>query len=195
LPRALSSQVGAQGGAKVDSQYTPLLPFAGLLAGGKTTAPALVNILSTLLDAKVRLSSGVGAFIPLDASVQARLVSSPGQAPMAGLPQRLGDKVSLGGRIWNQSYAIELEIGPVNWETANSWVPGNEAYAKFVDLLLYTTNGQWQLDTVIKVDNSTIPISRLNQTTRLGFNSWLKTQEGGEAISLTRRTIKPSHFH
>jgi type VI secretion system protein ImpH len=195
LPRKADRQVGSLGGDKVDSQYSALLPFAGLLAGGKVTVPALVNILSTLLNTKVSISSGVGAFIPLDPSVQARLASTPKKIYAANLPQRLGEKRSLGGRIWNQSYAIEIEIGPVDWETANSWVPGNDAYAKLVDLLLYTTNGQWQLETVIKVHNSTIPVSRLDCKTRLGFNSWIKTTEGNEAISSTRRTIKPTHFH
>ncbi|MEM7358188.1 MAG: type VI secretion system baseplate subunit TssG [Pseudomonadota bacterium] len=178
-------------GTRADCPHAPLLPFAGLLAGGKITAPGLVNILSTLLNTSVRIKSLQGAFVRLDPSVQARFPTAKANSK----PQRLGDKVSLGGRVWNQAHGISLEIGPVNWQTANDWMPGNEKYQKLEELLLYTTNGQWQLNTAIKVEEDTIPNSQMSGGIRLGWNSWLKTRDGDQDVSLTHRTIKPNHFH
>lgn len=182
-------------GKRETLRHAPLLPFAGLLAGGKISPAALVNILSALLDTEVRVSLLKGAFVNLEPSLQARLASASGMSTQSNRQYRLGEKISVGGRIWNQSHGIELELGPVHWDTANDWMPGTEAYAKLVDLLLYTTNGQWQLETKIKVREDSIPVSRLNRSKRLGYNTWLKTVEGEDAVRYTRRAIKPSHFH
>lgn len=180
-----------------DHQHTHLLPFTGLLAGGKVSTPALTNILSTLLNADVKVSTLKGAFVRLAPDVQARLTSKKRAIGQRKAGQRLGEKNALGGRVWNQTHGIDLEIGPVDWRTANEWVPGSAEYRTLVDLLLYTTNGQWQLRAALLVREETIPISQLNHETRLGFNSWLKTtsDDGGERIRVTRRTIEPSHFH
>ena len=180
-------------------QYKLLLPFAGLLIGGKTSAASVSNILSTLLNTSVKINSMQGAFITVDKAHQARLSSG---LSSSSLPQRLGDSVALGSRVWDQQNAIEIEIGPVDYQIANGWIPGEEEYDQLVDLLRYTTNAQWVLHTVIDVQESSIPKSFFSNEMRLGFNSWIKTNHSNEHIDTknsvtkkTRRKINPTHLH
>ena len=180
-------------------RYIPLLPFAGLLAGGRASAASVSNILTILLNAPIKISSMRGAFIKLDSAYQAKLTAKPNGTDVV---QRLGDNVALGKRVWDQQNAIEIDIGPVDYQVAQTWIPGATDYSRLVDLLRYTTNGQWVLHAVINVRESTIPASQFSNGMRLGFNSWLKTSDqqgelGGDGTNLkqTRRTINPIHIH
>lgn len=184
-----------------EARFAPLLPFAGLLAGGRASAASVDQILSTLLRAPVKIRSMQGAFVPLDKAYHARLAMAPGSSE-SGLemnlkPQRLGDKVALGKRVWDQQNAIEIEIGPVDYATAESWMPGEADYDRLVELLRYTTNGQWVLHTIIDVREPSIPESKFSNGPRLGLNSWLKTAGGvqEDTLKTTRRTINPTPLH
>ncbi|GHA20998.1 hypothetical protein GCM10008090_33670 [Arenicella chitinivorans] len=179
-----------------DTIARTLLPFAGLIAGGKTSAAAVANILSVTLGTSVRFGTTLGGFMPLDRRYRAVLATHKKGNQPATTP-RLGDAIAIGRRSWNTHQVVNLSIGPLDYQQAETWLPGTDTYSLFETLIRFSTNGQWAVRAELQVNENSIPATRFKNNLRLGFNSWLKSkpnqsQSDQQPLRVTARIIHPT---
>ncbi len=181
-------------GRSIDLKHKVLLPFAGLLAGGRSSAASVSNVLTVLLSTPVEINTQRGSFTRLDQRYQARLASFSSRE--AGhTPPKLGDPVALGSRVWDQQSGLQIGIFGIDYDTSEKWLPYTDEFKQLAELLRYTSDGKSTIELVINVKNETIPRSSFANGLRLGFNSWLKTEAaltGGGGFKQTKRTVHPT---
>ena len=180
--------------------------FSGLLAGDRVSVPRIEGVVAAHLEAPVKVQSFGGAFVPVDEDHRTVLSQSP--TPL----NTLGSARIIGTQVWRQDYAIRLDVGPVDYETAVELQPGNERYKLLEDLLLHVTDSRWVIDLDLLVRKSTIPKSGVSNSRlngigsgpglSVGYNAWIKSGDWIETgdpdkpdIRRTRRVIKPFSVH
>lgn len=136
-----------------------LLRYAGLLAGAQRSMAGLQAMLGDALGAPVRGAQAPGRWLPLEARFRTAL-----GGPL-GRNHALGVDTVLGGRAWDASGAIVLEIGPLDLAQFRALLPGGEKY----ELLVFMTSFylREELDVEVKLTLSA-PAAEVREAARLG---------------------------
>lgn len=145
-----------------------LLKYGGVFWTRTRSCHGLGTILSDYFSIPVKSQDLEGGWTPLPKDSQTILT-----------PQNqntvLGETATLGRRTWDQTRFVRLRLGPLTWGQFQSFLPGGAAFKPFQDLTFFYLNYQHvRFHYVIKA--SEIKPSTLGSTSRLGFDSFLKTR-------------------
>ena len=173
------------------TQRTPRLPgldhillaCVGLLNQRPVSAHAIERTLAHALGTPVRLTPFIGRWVKLDDD-QATVLGPLGRNSVLG-----GDAV-LGRRVWDQSAAIRLDLGPMTLRQMVPLLPGSKRHALLREILGFTLGGQIEAEIKMVLPPKQVPLSRLWATAparmpRLGWTSWLTTRsrtQPGEVV-------------
>lgn len=183
-----------------------LLPLAGLLGQRPLSGHAIERALTATFGLPARVRPFRGGWLRIPADGQTRI-------GRRGREQLLGRTATLGGRAWDQSAGIVLELGPVPYAIAEGLLPrSGQIRSRMRALLAFLVEDDLDVALHLRVDAATIPLGRLpdrglrlgrarlvdaqvrtprRATMRLGLTSWLERRPaaGGEvAIRCTLAT-------
>lgn len=152
----------------------PLLACAGLLNQRPVSAHAIERTLSYALAMPVKVVPFVGRWLNLDDDQITVL------GPL-GRNLALGRDAVVGRRVWDQSAAIRLELGPMPLRQMVPLLPGSKRHALLREILNFTLGGQVEAEIKMLLPKQQVPVSRLWAKTparlpRLGWTSWLTTR-------------------
>lgn len=159
--------------SRVPVQPRVLLRYAGMLAGGQRSMAGLQTMLSDALGAPVHGAQGPGRWLPLEERFQTAL------GGRLGRNHALGMDTVLGGRAWDASGAIVLQIGPLDMLQFRALQPGGAKY----ELLAFMTRFYLREDLDVEVtltlyaaDKEVREVARLGgdgSGARLARTAWL----------------------
>ena len=94
--------------------------------------------------------------------------------------KKLGIDLTIGEEVYDLSGAFSISIGPLDWETYLTFQPDGERFAQTRSLVeLYNTD-PLSFTIEMKLHEGEVPEMRLSsddQAGRLGFTSWVRTDE------------------
>lgn len=160
-----------------------LLACAGLINQRPVSAHAIERMLSYALGMPVKVVPFVGRWLSLDDD-QTTVLGPLGRNMVLG-----GDAV-IGRRVWDQSAAIRLELGPMTLRQMVPLLPGSKRHALLREMLNFALGGQIESEIKMILPHKQVPVSRLWSKTparlpRLGWTSWLTTKprkDPGEVV-------------
>lgn len=177
--------------AKQDARLPELdraLPAcAGILNLRPASAHAIEQITTYIFAVHAKVVPFAGRWLVLDGDQTTAL------GPL-GRNQKLGMAV-VGRRVWDQSAAIRLKLGPMAFRQMLEFLPGSKCHTQLQELLRFVLDGLIEIDIEITLPAGQVPQSRLltaqpSRTPRLGWTSWLTTRPrtAPGAIQLHLRT-------
>lgn len=160
-----------------------LLACAGLLNQRPVSAHAIERTLTYALGTPVKVVPFVGRWLRLDDN-QTTVLGPLGRNAV------LGDGAVAGRRVWDQSAAIRLDLGPMTLRQMLPLLPGSKRHTLLKEMLGFTLGGQIEAEIRMVLPPRQVPVSRLWTKTparlpRLGWTSWLTTRprkENGEVM-------------
>ncbi len=94
---------------------------------------------------------------------------------------RLGEDLIIGEQIYDLSGSFDVSLGPVDWQTYESFLPDTDAFLRTQQLVRLFCVDPLAFRIELKLDEKQIPETRLGGSPlgggRLGFTSWVRTQE------------------
>jgi type VI secretion system protein ImpH len=152
-------------------------------AGGMTQRPRSATMLEGILqdywkDIPVEIRQCVGRWVTL----------SPSSLNAVGrLNSRLGEDLVVGEQIYDVSGSFDVTLGPMDWRTYESFLPDTDSFQKTQQLVRLFASDPLAFRIELKLDERQIPETRLAGEAdgtsvfplggRLGFTSWVRTQE------------------
>jgi type VI secretion system protein ImpH len=157
---------------KVDGEA--VLYYGGLLGQQPHSANGLESLLADYFEAPFRVEQFVGQWLALSAGQRTRLSSrKASQGAIGG--------AILGSRFWDQQAKFRLRIGPVILAQLKRLFPVNSSFGELVQLTRLWVGQDLDFDVQIVLKAAEVPACRLGKpdenALRLGWSSWLKTQE------------------
>ena len=151
-----------------------LLACAGLLNQRPVSSHAIERALAYTLDVPVTVVPFVGRWLALETSQTTCL-------GRLGRNHALGQDAVLGGKVWDQSAALRVELGPMSLRQMVRLLPGSRGHATLVALLGFALGGAFQVEVTLSLPRKQVPLSRLwshntARMPRLGWTSWLTTR-------------------
>jgi type VI secretion system protein ImpH len=165
--------LGTQGmRAALEPHAAALLPLAALVSQRPLSAHAIERAVTAHFGIRARVVPFRGDWLRVP----------PGQRSVlgrGGRNRRLGLDAMLGGRIWDQSAGILLELGPMPLVQAERLFPASASrHRDLVALLDFLVEGAVAIELRLLVTEDSIGRSELSGTSRLGRNSWLTRRAG-----------------
>ncbi|MCP4248520.1 MAG: type VI secretion system baseplate subunit TssG [bacterium] len=107
----------------------------------------------------------------------------------------LGIDLTVGEQVYDLSGLFQVSVGPVDWPTYQSFLPGGERFSQTRALVQLYCSDPLAFTIEVKLLPGEIPEMRLSsdeKTTRLGFTSWALTGEGPEtSVTFEATTMAP----
>jgi len=160
---------GLQG--RLSFQDQALIHYGGLVAQRPHSASAIGAIVSDFFDVTASVDQFTGQWLPLEENV----------TRLGAAFSNLGVSTIAGTRVWDSQSKFRIKIGPMPLEEFKTFVPEGSAFRPCSDLLrmLVGLEFDFELQLLLKADD--VPACRLGASAtegpRLGWTSWLKTQE------------------
>lgn len=162
--------------ARMQVRDRALLHYAGLIGQQPRSMIGLEFILSDYFRIKVKGDQFCGQWYDLEQSQWTRLGEN-------GQNQRLGqDAVVVGTRVWNQEATFQLVLGPLTLDEFLNLLPIGWGFGPLCELTRFYVGDEYDFSFRLRLKADEIPASRLSATNspRLGWTSWLKTDEWQE---------------
>ncbi|GAB2914982.1 type VI secretion system baseplate subunit TssG [Rheinheimera gaetbuli] len=141
------------------------LYYAGAFSAQQRSAQHLKQLLSDLLQTRVEIVPLRGRWLALQASEQSALAR---RTEPQGQHVKLGQSAMLGGRVWDVSSAIELQL-TVKPGKAGQLLPGSYQHSLLQTVLADFLPGALQVRLTLIGRQQDFPVARLSaQQTRLG---------------------------
>lgn len=152
-----------------------LLLYTGLLSKSAKSMVGLVSVLEHYFACPVGLAPFKGRWFDL-ADDQRTFIG------LSGRNQDLGRGAVLGTRVWDQSASFELTLGPLGLDKFLDFLPTGEQHRPLRALTEFYVGQDFLFDVRLCIEADEVPVSRLggDQAARLGWTSWLKTQDFAE---------------
>ncbi len=149
-----------------------LLRYAGVLTQHPRSAVTLEGVLTDYWDGlPVEVEQFRGRWVPLhDAD---RNVIGLGNCT-------LGVDLTVGDQVYDLSGAFTVTVGPVDWQTYLSFVPDGQRYARTQSLVELYRSDPLSFDIQVRLRAGQVPelgLTSDDAAGRLGFTSWLRTDE------------------
>ncbi len=146
------------------------LGLAGLFANCRMSLPMVRQLLSFSMGLTLMEMRGLqGGWLKVDQQDHSQLGDERVSV--------LGQSATLGKRVWDQQKAIELVIGPLNWQELRELVPGGERHTELLALLRRISDGRCDCRVTFICPREQLP------QPRLGFG--LGREPGTLALGLT----------
>lgn len=150
-----------------------LLLYAGLIAQRPHSASALRAILADYFQIPVEVRQFAGKWNALS---RANLSYLDGE----GSYNRLGFGAIAGDEVWNQQAGFVVELGPLTYDRFIHFLPDGEAFAKLGSLVRFFAGHVLDFEVQLYLRKDQVPFCELSdqtQSPRLGWSTWLKTEE------------------
>jgi type VI secretion system protein ImpH len=145
---------------------------AGLLANGRRSPPVLIGILSTYLQAPVRLEPLQGDWRRLDTSQQLSL---------GRVNCRLGMDSLVGSRVWDAQARVRLIVGPLDYERFRRLLPDGDGHEGLAAMVRYLLDRRFDAELRLLVRTDTLPATALEGQPRLGHTTWVQGRRHGRS--------------
>lgn len=170
----LRQSLGRKPRARMHGHERALLECVGLLNQRPLSLHAVERLVAHAFGVPVKGVPFIGRWLRLDPeqhSVLGRLGRNVG----------LGQGAVLGKRVWDQSAAIRLDLGPLSLNRLLRFLPGSETHRALRALLGHALNGTTDVELKLTVPPGQVPPLRLwtanpRRAPRLGWTSWLTTR-------------------
>lgn len=152
-----------------------LLRYAGTLTQRPRSATTLAGLLFDYWgDIPVRIQQFVGQWVPLQEADQNRF----------GLVNcRLGEDLTIGEQVYDLSGTFGIEVGPVDWATYMTFLPGGSRYKQTRALTKLYCGDPLAFTIGVTLQAGEIPELRLTSDDHagaLGLTSWVRTADMGQ---------------
>ncbi len=106
---------------------------------------------------------------------------------------RLGVGAVAGARVWDRQHKIRIELGPLDLERYESFLPGGSAIGRLVALVRQYLCLELEWDARLKLRREQVPRTRLGSYGRLGWTTWLgsyrRAQDAGDLTLEAERLV------
>lgn len=145
-----------------------LMRYAGLISMRPRSAGGLRALVASYFGVPVRVQQFVGRWRTLEEADTTRLGS---RKHMIGL----GEGAVLGTRVWDQSGAVRLTLGPLSAEQYQEFLPTGRALQPLRDLAAFYVGPCVDVEVQLVLRASETPAARLDAPSppSLGWTSWL----------------------
>ena len=166
--------------------------YAGLLVHRPRTAVGLEQMFQDHFGAPMRVKQFMGAWFRLESDQWTHLGARPGVTggSTGGRNNTLGRTAVLGTRFWEQQAGIELLIGPLDLEDFKQFLPGAPANRPLLSMVLFYVSPEFNFTARLILKREEVPRMRLGGDLRLGWTTWLNTDQPAEDDSQVRITIR-----
>jgi type VI secretion system protein ImpH len=174
----------------IEARAPTLLPLAALVNQRPLSAHAIERAVTARFGIAARVVPFRGDWLRVPAAQRSVL-------GRRGRNRRLGRDAMLGGKTWDQSAGILLELGPMTLDEAERLFPTAPAtgYRDLVALLDFLVEGAVAIELRLLVTEASIGPSRLSQPLRLGWNAWLTrgagARQGTRIVALPFKPVPP----
>ena len=163
-----------------------MLRYAGVLTQHPRSAATLEGVLTDFLSGlPVRVEQFVGRWVALHPMDMNRIGSH-----RCGL----GSDLTVGEQVYDLSGAFKVVIGPTDWETYLTFVPGQERYEQTRSFVRLYCGDPLAFGIEVELLPGQVPETRLTsdgQAGRLGFTTWPRAEEIG-ATTVTFDATNPT---
>jgi type VI secretion system protein ImpH len=145
-----------------------LMRYAGLLTLRPRSAGGLRALVASYFNVPVRVSQFVGRWRTLEDADTTRLGSRRHMTS-------LGEGAVLGTRVWDQSAAVRITLGPLSAEQYQDFLPTGRALQPLRDLAAFYVGPSVDVEIQLVLHASETPAARLDSPAppSLGWTSWL----------------------
>ena len=146
-----------------------LLTYAGLLAQRPRSMAGLESLLCDYFGVPVRGVQFRGRWHALEAEDRTRV------GARLGRNHALGVDAVLGGRVWDQQAAFEIEVGPLTAGRFQDFLPSGTAFRPLCELVRFWVGVDLEFTVRLRLGADQAPAARLSGAgwPRLGWSSWL----------------------
>jgi len=153
-----------------------LLLYAGLIAQRPHSASALRGIIRDFFAIPVEIDQCLGNWYELEDQDRCYLSEELER-------NQLGEGAFIGDEVWNQQARFRIRLGPLPFERFRDFLPDRSAMDELVELTKYLVGESMAFDVQLFLRAEEVPGCRLidegKNAPRLGWMSWLKTEEFG----------------
>jgi type VI secretion system protein ImpH len=147
--------------------------YAGLLRTRPVSASTVERVLGEYFGVPVRVEEFVGAWDPIPEKIRSTLgVTDP----------ILGFGAALGTQAWRNDLRVRLHIGPLDEESAKSFLPNGLSHAALKEMVSLFAVSSMQYEVRLLLDKPCLKpltlVTRGPDRKRLGLNSFLTVCEG-----------------
>lgn len=138
--------------------------FAGHLASGTKTAEGLVSILQSFFEAPVHLQQFIGAWLDLE----------PDDRWQLGMPAGLGQRTSIGTRVWSRASKFRILVGPLSLLEYRRFLPGQGTIERLEAIVRNFVGDALDWDVNVILRAADVPRAALGgMNAALGHTTWV----------------------
>jgi hypothetical protein len=144
-----------------------LLYYAGILAQQPRSMAGLKRILTDYFQVQVKTTQFVGQWCELEESQWTTI-------GVSGANQRLGrDTVIVGTQVWDQHARFEIQLGPLDLDDFESFLPTEWRFGVLCDLVRFYIRDEFEFNVRLILKSEQIPQVKLSMDPALSWTSWL----------------------
>jgi type VI secretion system protein ImpH len=159
---------------RLDLEDEPLLFYVGLLAQHPRSASALEGLLTDYFEVPVAVTQFNGQWLFLSEASRSRL--GIGEENNA-----LGVSAVAGRHVWDQQAKFRLRLGPLTFAEFCQFLPSGDGFRPLVAMTRFSAGDECDFDVQLVLKAAEVPWCCLGDngehTVRLGWSTWLKSQE------------------
>lgn len=150
-----------------------LLYYAGILAQEPRSMAGLQRILTDYFQVEVKTTQFVGQWCELEESQWTTI-------GVSGTNQRLGrDTVIVGTHVWDQHARFEIQLGPLELDDFESFLPTEWRFGVLCDLIRFYIKDEFEFNVRLILKSEQIPQMKLSMDPVLSWTSWLDPLAAG----------------
>jgi type VI secretion system protein ImpH len=154
-----------------DAMPDPMkLHYAGRLSGQVRNPEGLRAVLEDFFGERVRIREFQGEWMQLSGEDHLCL----GKSPRSGL---LGLSSTLGARVWGAQSRFRIVLGSMPFRSFERFLPGSTALGQLSAMVRNYVGYELAWDLQLIIDRDAVPGVRLGGGARLGWNSWLGSNQ------------------
>ena len=148
-----------------------LLYYAGLLSQRPRSAIGLEGMLQDYFGVPVNVEQFTGEWFLMNVDALTSLGAG-------GQNNRLGVDAVLWERIWDPQARFKVQFGPLSYQQFQDFLPTSDGYRHAVELIRFYVGEEFSFEIQPVLKAAEVPFCALggNQSMRLGWGMWLKTQ-------------------
>lgn len=148
-----------------------LLYYAGHLAKRPRAAIALEGLLQDYFGVAVAVEQFTGEWFLMNVDALTSLGAG-------GANNQLGVNASLWERIWDPPARFRVKLGPLTYQQFQDFLPTSDAYHHLVQLTRFFVGEEFSFEVqpILRADEVPWCALGVNQSARLGWAMWLKTE-------------------
>lgn len=162
-----------------------LIRYAGLMTQRPRSATGLAGVLTDFFDGlPFSVRQCVGRWVEIDATDRNRIGRANAQ---------LGQNFSIGERVYDVAGKFRAEVGPIDLETYERFLPEADAFQRFLRLTRLFSTDRLDFDFQLTLRGDEVPPFRVvggSSAARLGWTSWVVSRPAADSSVVF--TIPPS---